>query len=160
MGNAIITFKKDPKSRVEPVVNALHTCGIDVHYNGKVEKVITMDWKAVGGSLAGGIIGNFLLLGIGGIAGNIIGGHMASDNGETLYDKGYTPQSILACAKQILKLMDQVMVLKNAKAAGVPTNAKDMAIKQRFIRKAIKVYIHTIRNVGRGLATGLKHVMN
>ena len=147
--------------------------------SGKTSKVISTDWKAVAGDWAG----TLLLAGVGGIIGNAAGGllglltgtmvgkhvagsgsgsigaHMASDNGGTLADKGYTKMSLVDYADRMAKLIDDVHRLKNMRnQEGVHENADNLSAKLRFVKKAIDVLTHTIKNVGRGLAAAIGHV--
>lgn len=149
----------DPKFDLGTLSEALRKCGIDVNPGkGDVSKIITTDWKAVAGSLPGQ-----LLLGAGfGVAGVIadsVGGHMASSNGGTLADKGYTKASLVDYADRIVKLIDMVYKLKDMKnQKGVHEEAENLSAKLRFVKKAIDVLVHTIKNVGRGMAAAIGHV--
>ena len=157
---------KDPKFDLMKLSETLRKCGIDVNPGkGDVSKIITTDWKAVGGS----ILGSFLLgLGVGltgiaipgsDIAANTIGAHAASDNGGTLADKGYTKASLVDYAERIVKLIDRIDQLKSMRAQqGVHEEAENLAAKLRFVKKAIDILVHTIKNVGRGMAAAIGHV--
>ena len=149
----------DPKFDLGTLSESLRKCGIDVNPGkGDVSKIITTDWKAVAGSLPGQ-----LLLGAGfGVVGAIVdsvGGHMASSNGGTLADKGYTKSSLVDYADRIVKLIDMVYKLKDMKnQKGVHEEAENLSAKLRFVKKAIDVLVHTIKNVGRGMAAAIGHV--
>ena len=148
----------DPKFDLGTLSEALRKCGIDVNPGkGDVSKIITTDWKAVGGDWAGKIIG-------GAVAGiswptSTVGAHMASNNGGTLADKGYTKASLVDYADRIVKLIDMVYKLKDMKnQKGVHEEAENLSAKLRFVKKAIDVLVHTIKNVGRGMAAAIGHV--
>ena len=148
----------DPKFDLGTLSEALRKCGIDVNPGtGDVSKVITTDWKAVAGDWAGKVIG-------GAVAGiswpaSTVGAHMASNNGGTLADKGYTKASLVDYADRIVKLIDMVYKLKDMKnQKGVHEEAENLSAKLRFVKKAIDVLVHTIKNVGRGMAAAIGHV--
>lgn len=148
----------DPKFDLGALSEALRKCGIDVNPGkGDVSKIITTDWKAVGGDWAGKVIG-------GAVAGitwpaSTVGAHMASNNGGTLADKGYTKASLVDYADRIVKLIDMVYKLKDMKnQKGVHEEAENLSAKLRFVKKAIDVLVHTIKNVGRGMAAAIGHV--
>lgn len=148
----------DPKFDLGTLSEALRKCGIDVNPGkGDVSKIITTDWKAVGGDWAGKIIG-------GAVAGiswptSTVGAHMASNNGGTLADKGYTKASLVDYADRIVKLIDMVYKLKDMKnQKGVHEEAENLSAKLRFVKKAIDVLVHTIKNIGRGMAAAIGHV--
>lgn len=148
----------DPKFDLGTLSEALRKCGIDVNPGkGDVSKIITTDWKAVGGDWAGKVLG-------GAVAGitwpaSTVGAHMASNNGGTLADKGYTKASLVDYADRIVKLIDMVYKLKDMKnQKGVHEEAENLSAKLRFVKKAIDVLVHTIKNVGRGMAAAIGHV--
>lgn len=156
----------DPKFDLGTLSETLRKCGIDVNPGkGDVSKIITTDWKAVGGSALG-----YALLGFGigitgvaipgsGDAANVIGAHAMSSNGGTLADKGYTKASLVDYADRIVKLIDMVYKLKDMKnQKGVHEEAENLSAKLRFVKKAIDVLVHTIKNVGRGMAAAIGHV--
>lgn len=148
----------DPKFDLGTLSEALRKCGIDVNPGkGDVSKIITTDWKAVAGDWAGKIIGGGLL----GVTwpASTVGAHMASSNGGTLADKGYTKASLVDYADRIVKLIDMVYKLKDMKnQKGVHEEAENLSAKLRFVKKAIDVLVHTIKNVGRGMAAAIGHV--
>jgi hypothetical protein len=41
---------------------------------------------------------------------------------------------------------------------GVNENAENLGAKLRFVKKAIDILVHTIKNVGRGMAAAIGHV--
>ena len=149
----------DPKFDLGTLSESLRKCGIDVNPGkGDVSKIITTDWKAVGGS----ILGRVLIAGGATLIGafvNTVGSHMASSNGGTLADKGYTKASLVDYADRIVKLIDTVYKLKDMKnQKGVHEEAENLSAKLRFVKKAIDVLVHTIKNVGRGMAAAIGHV--
>ena len=84
---------------------------------------------------------------------------MTSSNGGTLADKGYTKASLVEYADRIVKLIDMVYKLKDMKnQKGVHEEAENLSDKLRFVKKAIDVLVHTIKNVGRGMAAAIGHV--
>ncbi|MBR1988744.1 MAG: hypothetical protein IKA36_06895 [Clostridia bacterium] len=148
----------DPKFDLGTLSEALRKCGIDVNPGkGDVSKIITTDWKAVGGDWIGKILGT-AIVGISWPA-STVGAHMTSSNGGTLADKGYTKASLVEYADRIVKLIDMVYKLKDMKnQKGVHEEAENLSAKLRFVKKAIDVLVHTIKNVGRGMAAAIGHV--
>ena len=152
LADGIESTIKEPKFDLMKMSEALRKCGIDVNPGkGDVSKIITTDWKAVGGDW----IGFFFL----GLPGKIIGAHIGSNNGETLADKGYTKASLVDYAERIVRLIDRINQLKAMKAQqSVNENAENLGAKLRFVKKAIDILVHTIKNVGRGMAAAIGHV--
>ncbi len=148
----------DPKFDLGTLSEALRKCGIDVNPGkGDVSKIITTDWKAVGGDWIGKILGT-AIVGISWPA-STMGAHAMSSNGGTLADKGYTKASLVDYADRIVKLIDMVYKLKDMKnQKGVHEEAENLSAKLRFVKKAIDVLVHTIKNVGRGMAAAIGHV--
>lgn len=160
LGDAIKKFASDPKAEIAPVISALKSLGVDCKYNGDVGKIVTVDWGAVGGSLLGALVGALgASLGIPflRIPGVVVGGHMGSAQGGKLADRGWTPEKLVKAASDMTKLIDQLEQLK-ASDKSVPYEANDRQAKKRFINRAVDVYTHTIKNVGRGLVAAIKHV--
>lgn len=172
LADGIEATLKDPKFDLTKLSDSLRACGIDVSTKGNVGKVITTDWGAVGGSFLGQVFLGFGALAVADLTGvlfipgagvraavNTVGGHMGSKNGERLADKGYTKGNLVEFADRMVKLIDRVETLKRMKAQqGIPDDAENLSAKLRFVKKAIDVLVHTIKNVGRGLAAAIGHV--
>ena len=146
-----VQLVKNPKEDLVKIVEALRACGIDASASGNINKKITTDWKAV----AGDWIGNICL----GLPGKIIGTHMLSNNGGTLSTRGWTPTNFIQGCKDMRSLVDNIKKLEDSKDTMIAKNP-DNAAKLLFVKKAYSVYLHTVKNVGRGLASALYHIKN
>lgn len=180
LSNGIENTLKDPKFDLIQLADQLRKCGIDVNPGkGTVAKAISTDWKAV----AGDWVGTLLLAGVGGLVGYVAGGliglitggltgktivgagsgsigaHVASENGGTLADKGYTKASLCDYADRIARLIDRVYMLKELRTReGMHEETENLSVKLRFVKKALNMQIHTIKNIGRGMAAAIVHV--
>ena len=119
--------------------------------------------SAISGAAAGGVVAPLIgtaATQVGRVAPGVIGAHMASSNGECLADKGYTKNSLATYAERMVKLIDNVYKFEKIDPAKHidKEKATDLPAKIRFVKKAVDILIHTIKNVGRGLAAAIGHV--
>ena len=118
----------------------------------EVNGVKKFDLKAVIGSWIGSIFF--------GAAGVIVGGHMGSDKGGKLGQRGWNAANMVEAAKRMIKMVDQGEELKSIKNNIVENSAqakKEYGYKIEFLNKCGKVYLEDIKEIGRGLASAIYH---
>ena len=118
-----------------------------------VKGVKKFDLKAVVGSWIGALFF--------GTVGGIVGGHMASDRGGKLGQRGWNASNMVEAAKRMIKMVEQGEDLKSLKNSIITNSAqakKEYEYKIEFLNKCGKVYLEDIKELGRGLASAIYHV--
>lgn len=173
--NAFMKFTKDPMAKVEPIIESLRRAGVKVNYNGSIDSLVSVDWKAVAGSIISRAIFSGLLIGAGaaiaGPGGAAVGagyaaahaalgtqavmGHagamIGSDRGDSSGNKGWDPVKIGKACAEMVQVIDKIDRLKIRPLfkEGDP----ELATKLRFAKSAYKAYLKVVCDVGRGLAS-------
>lgn len=164
--NGFVKFQKDPNGDINKIINPLRQAGVKVDYNGNIDSLVSIDWKAVAGSIITRAItisiytAAALLAGAPGLVGVGValsplqghgGAHLASDKGGPIGGRGWNSEKLSQAAKLIIKHIDQLDTLKARPY--VKESDADFASKLRFAKTALKAYVRVLKDVGRGVAS-------
>ena len=138
---------KDPsKTKVSDFDAMLKNMGIARVGNDPTDGRPSTDWKAVGGSL---------LLSFLGPVGTAIGGHVASDNGKPISERGWGKSELIKATDLLIKCIDLFATLeKELKQAKKSAGENKHVVK--YMIKLLKTCKDAIQYNGRGLAAVVK----
>jgi hypothetical protein len=173
--DAFMKFTKDPRAKVEPIVESLRRAGVKVNYNGSIDSLVGVDWKAVAGSMISRAILTGLFVGAGALAGGAAGaavgaayaaahhvagthalmGHagalIGSDKGSSIGNRGWDPVKVGKACAEMVQIIDKIDRLKVKPA--FREDDPEIATKLRFVKNAYQAYLKVVQDVGRGLAS-------
>ena len=173
--DAFMKFAHDRNARLEPVVTALNKAGVKVKYNGDIESLVSVDWKAVAGSIIARAIFTGLMIGAGALAGGpagaglglayagihhvvgtqVVNGHtgalIGSEKGGHISGRGWDPNKVGKACAEMVQIIDKLDRLKFKPV--FDERDPDYTAKVRFVKQAYKAYLEVVKDVGRGLAS-------
>lgn len=162
-----VAFQKDPNGDIRKIVDPLRRAGVKVDYNGDVASLVSIDWKAVAGSLITRALHTVIITSVYALSGFVgaglavslmtnpiqghAGAHVGSDKGGQIGGRGWDGKKLSEAAKLIVKHIDQLDTLK-AKPY-IKESDPEFAEKLRFAKTAFKAYTRVLQDIGRGVAS-------
>lgn len=166
---SIIAVCRDPKLNIAPIITSLNKLGYNVTEAGLAGKRFTVDWRQVAISAVATAMTILTIGSLSAIApitqqtGNVIGlawgigamyaaQNLAKNKG-SLYEKGYNINNLRLCSKELISHIDKIPELKKGASMSISDlkTIDNASGKIRFIKSVTKLYIHTVKNLGRGL---------